>query len=200
MILRGMADAVVPLLPAFQELPPAVQSLRDERHRAFAWAYMFNGANGAAAARAAGYSDVKEAAKVRAHALLARPDIQEALRELCTKFLFSLAPKALIRLNGLLDKPAHKQHAKAISMVLSRTGFAERTAIDVNHQHSAVDHTKEALTQLRMLKGLMVPREKLIEMFGYSGLSRYEKLLELEDQRAAAGSVIDGECTEVTTP
>jgi hypothetical protein len=45
------------------------------------------------------------------------------------------------------------------------------------------------------MKSLGVPREKLVEMFGYSGISRYEKLLALQD--GAAGKVIDGQAVEV---
>lgn len=157
---------------------------------------MFNGADGAKAARAAGYSDVKEGCKVRAHWLLHRADIQKALQELCTKYLFSLAPKAIFRLGGLLDKPNHRHHAKAIEMTLSRTGHGERTALDVNVSGGVtVSRTEDALDTLRTLRSLGVPREKLVETFGFSGLARYEKLLDA----AAAGEAkqIEGEVVEV---
>lgn len=167
-----------PLIPASHELPAAVQALRTERERVFVWHYMLNGANGAAAAKAAGYSNKADGAKVRAHELLLRPAIQDALRELSTKYLFSLAPKALFRLGELLDKSDHKHHAKAIEMTLSRTGFQERTSLDVSVSGKVeVDHTHAAVEDLRRMVALGVPREKLIETFGFSGLSRYEKLL-----------------------
>jgi hypothetical protein len=191
-----MKSAVVPVCPPFEDLPDAVRSLSQERERIFVWAYMFNGANGAAAARTAGYSDASDGAKVRAHTLLQRDDVQAALRELTQKYLFSLAPKAIVRLGELLDKPDHKQHAKAIDMTLARTGFIERTGVDHQHEHTIkVDHTSAAVADLRRLLALGVPREKLIEVFGYSGLSRYEKLLLEEDARA--GRMIEGHATEV---
>lgn len=173
----GMADNF-PLIPTLKDLPDEVQALRDDRNRAFVWNYMFNGADGAKAARAAGFSDVKDGAKVRAHVLLQRPDIQTALRALSIRYMFSLAPKAVFRLGELLDKPNHRQHAKAIEMTLSRTGFAERTALDVNVSGRVeVSHTNEAVEQLRMFRDMGVAREKLVEMFGFSGLERYERML-----------------------
>lgn len=175
--ISGMAD-VFPLMPPLPDLPEAVVALRDERQRSFVWHYMLNGGDGAKAARLSGYSDVKEACKVRASQLLQRADIQAALQELCTRYLFSLAPKAVFRLGKLLDDPKHKHHAKAIDMTLSRTGFGERTAVDVNVSGSVqVNHTREAVEQLRMFRGMGVPREKLVEIFGFSGLERYEKML-----------------------
>jgi phage terminase small subunit len=176
---------IVPIIPPFNELPPAVQALKGERERTFCCAFIANGGNGAAAARAAGYSDASEGAKVTAFRLLQRDDIQRGLRELCNRYLFVMAPKALKRLNDLLDKPQHRHHAKAIDMVLNRTGFGERTQIDIraHHLHEVVDHTQAAVDDLRKLKLLGVPHEKLIETFGYSGLARYEKLLAAEDAK-----------------
>lgn len=183
---------MIPILPAVETLPDAVRALRNDRERLFVWTYMFNGANGAQAARIAGYSDVKEGAKVRAHELLQREDINAALQELTQRYLFSLVPKAMIRLGELLDKPNHKQHAKAIDMTLARSPFVERTAVDHQHQHThRVDHTSAAVEDLRRLKALGVAQDKLVEIFGFSGLSRYEKLLVEEDARN--GRLIEGE-------
>lgn len=182
---------VVPLLPALADLPDAVQALRNDRERTFVWTYMLNGANGADAARKAGYSDKAEGAKVRAHSLLHRDDIQSALRELCTKYLFSLAPKALFKLSEHLDSENERVSLKATDMVLARTGFAERTALDVNVSGSVrVDHTKSAVDDLRRMKALGVPRPVLEQTFGFSGLSRYEKMLAAEDAKLIEGEVV----------
>ena len=54
-----------------------------------------------------------------------------------------------------------------------------------------VNHTDSALQDLRTLIGLGVAREKLVEIFGFSGLSRYEKMLEEQDRRS--GKLIEGE-------
>lgn len=173
---------IVPLLPPSTDLPPAVLALRHERERVFVWTYMFNGGDGAKAARAARYSDKSEGCKVRAHGLLQRDDIQGALRELCTKYLFSLAPIAMIKLREHLFSENEKISQKAVDMTLSRTGHSERTALDVNvGGRVEVSHTDAAVEDLRRLMALGVPREKLLESFGFSGLSRYEKLLAASD-------------------
>lgn len=183
---------VVPLMPDEDGLPDEFRDLRDRRRKLFAWNYVFNGADGAAAARAAGYSDHLEAAKVRAHHLLQRGDVNDAIQALCTKFLFSLAPKALLRLGQLLDKPDHPKHAKAIEMTLDRAGHAVKTQVDVNVSGSVtVNHTDAALESLRQLQALGVSHEKLIETFGHSGLERYERMLLEADRRE--GRVIEGE-------
>lgn len=169
-------------MPEMADLPEQVSRLRDERWRKFAWAYVFGGAEGAAAARFAGYSDVGEGCKVRASGLLQRDDIQDAIKALTGKYLFSLAPKAVLRLGQILDNPKHGKHTKAIEMVLDRTGYEAKTGVEVNVSGSVtVNHTDEALADLRRLRDMGVPREKLLETFGFSGLSRYEKMLAEQD-------------------
>lgn len=161
-----------------------MQALRNDRERAFVWNYILNGANGTRAARAAGYSDASGACRVRAVELLQREDIQAALRELSVRYLGSLVPKAMVRLGQLLDNKTHRQHHKAIDMVLSRTGFAERTAVDVNVSGQVnINHTDAAVDDLRRLKSIGVPRAELERIFGFSGLSRYEKLLAAADAK-----------------
>jgi hypothetical protein len=56
--------------------------------------------------------------------------------------------------------------------------------------HHQVDHVTAAVEALGYFKSLDVPREKLIETFGHSGLPRYEAKLAAEDEAAArkAGS------------
>jgi hypothetical protein len=54
------------------------------------------------------------------------------------------------------------------------------------HQHDVSvkieDHTSAAIANLRWLRELKVPRKVLLEQFGYSGLGRYEKMLEEHDR------------------
>jgi hypothetical protein len=58
-----------------------------------------------------------------------------------------------------------------------------------------VNHTDAAIEDLRRLLALKVPREELVQIFGFSGLDRYEKMLEIADQRVSreTGPVIEHE-------
>src|SRR5215831_9848292 len=118
-------ELVIPLMPPKEDLPSSVTTLPEKQMR-FVWGYLFGGGEGAAAARWAGYSDAAEACKVRAHGLLQRDDINAALRDLSTKYLFSLAPKAIIRLGELLDDRKHHKHFDAIRLAMGATYFPER--------------------------------------------------------------------------
>jgi hypothetical protein len=49
-----------------------------------------------------------------------------------------------------------------------------------------------------MLKRLDVPKAKLEEVFGFTGLSRYERLLDIEDaKRRPEPRLIEGAATEL---
>lgn len=185
--------------PDWSGFGPKMLALR-ERERRFVWAYLLNAMtdgkeNGAQAARDAGYSDVGEGCKVRAHGLLHRDDVLDAMQEVAGRELRGLALPAVLALSKLLAKPDHFDHRKSIEMVLNRTGMSERTAVDVNFSGQVtVNHTDAALDDLRRLLDLGVPREKLVEVFGFSGLSRYEKMLAQREGRALPPpAVIEGE-------
>jgi hypothetical protein len=155
-----MANAVLPLLPPLDDMPEALREIRDERRRAFAWNYVFCAGNGAEAARAAGYSDHLEACKVAAHRQLQRDDVHAAIKELTTKYLFSLAPKAIFRLTEILDNPNHPRHIKAIEMALDRTGHAPQTEHKVTVEH--VNDGRFAELAARLATELGVERAKML--------------------------------------
>lgn len=167
------------------ELGPKMQVCLP-RERKFVWAYLVNGGNQAEAARAAGYSDHLDAAKVQGCRIMQRQRVIDALQEVYSKHLVGLAGPAIAALAALVRNDKHPDHAKALAMVLNRAGFAEKTAVDVNVSGSVtLNATDAALEDLRILQSLGTPREKLIETFGHSGLLRYEKML--------AAKTIDGE-------
>lgn len=160
-----------------------------ERERRFVWAYVLNSIhdgreNGAKSARDAGYSDVKDGAKVRAHELLHREDVLDAIQEVSGRELRGLVVPALAGLSRLLARPDHPDHRKAIEMVLNRTGFSEKTTVEVRHTGSIeLSHTDAALEALAYFKSMQVPREVLLREFGHSGLDRYERMLEERDRK-----------------
>lgn len=154
-----------------------------ERERRFVWAYLLNALtdgkpNGAQAARDAGYSDKSEGCKVKACLALQRDDVLDAMQEVAGRQLRGLAIPAVVAVSRLLDKQDHPEHRKAAEMVLNRVGLADRVQIDVNHTGEVtVNHTDAAIADLERLLALQVPRAKLEEIFGFSGLTRYERML-----------------------
>lgn len=174
------------------ELGPRMQAL-PERERKFVWFYLTNDGppNGAQAARDAGYSDAAEGAKVRAHALLHRERVILALEEVGKKAFRGLLGPAVKAAAGLIQNEKHVDHSKAVFTTLARLGLGEKSSLDVNvNGEVTVNHTDSALNDLRTLLGLGVAREKLVEIFGFSGLSRYERMLAEMD--AKAPKVIEG--------
>jgi hypothetical protein len=120
--------------------------------------------------------------------------IQAAIFEEDQKRIRSTAPRAIFALQNLIEDPTHKDHARGIGMLLDRVHPPElRTTVDVHHH---VDHTAETLLHLRYLKSLNVSHEVLEREFGFSGLGRYERLLELEDAKKA-GKLIEGKAAPI---
>jgi phage terminase small subunit len=168
------------------ELGPKMQAC-SERERKFVWFYVTNEGppNAAQAARDAGYSDSSEAAKVRGSQLMHRERVLAALEEVGKKAFRGLLAPAIKAAGKLIDNDKHVDHSKAVFTTLARLGLGEKSTVDVNVAGEVtVNHTDQALNDLRTLLGLGVAREKLVEIFGFSGLSRYEKMLAEQDERA----------------
>lgn len=188
-------------------LGPKMQACSD-RERKFVWHYILLGGqygHATEAARQAGYVD-GDGTKVTAHRIMQRPRVIDAIGEVARKSFHGLAAPAVAAARTLLEWPDHPDHARVVLSMLSRLGMAERSGVDLHVSGEVtLNHTDQALEQLRALKQLGVPREKLIEAFGWSGLEQYEgmlasmearpKLLELEadhgghDQGGGGGGV-----------
>jgi hypothetical protein len=166
------------------DIGPKMQAC-SERERAFVLAYLQAGQLGSwdasAAARAAGCSDPgphSSAIRVRGHELLHRERVIEAMDEVARKHFRGLLLPAVVAMGKLIEKGDHPDHAGAVKTTLSRLGIVERSGVDLNISGEVqVNHTDAALEDLRRMLALGVPREKLVEVFGFSGLSRYEKML-----------------------
>jgi hypothetical protein len=108
------------------------------------------------------------------------------------------APEAVAALYNMIRTPEHKDHARAVAMVIDRVDPAiAHQAVSVTHQ--LVDVDTEALEELRALRKLGAPREKMLELFGPNGLDRIERLEAADNaRRADAAKVIEGAYTEVS--
>jgi hypothetical protein len=171
------------------ELGPKMQAC-NERERKFVWYYVTAAdENASEAARIAGYADPgghSSSVRGQAHHLMHRERVLAAIEEVATKAFRGLLMPAVRAARNMIDDKKHGDHAKTVLSTLSRLGKSERTGVDVNVTGDlTVNHTDQALRDLRALLELQVPREKLIEVFGFSGLSRYEKMLAEADGRGA---------------
>lgn len=192
--LFGMNLAEITLGPKMQ--------LCSEMERSFVWHYLLGLADGernaTEAARKAGYSDPggdSAAIRVRGYELMHRDRVKAALREVAeTEFEGLLLPTVQAARN-LIENPKHRDHAGTVKTILSGLGLGETVRLKVEGEVT-VNHTDAAIEDLRRLKSLGVPREKLLETFGFSGLSRYEAML-VEADRKRLPPPVDVEFTEV---
>jgi phage terminase small subunit len=146
----------------------------------------------AAAARAAGYSGDPHQLNSMAQKLCRDPRVQAAIRAETQRRIRSLGPEAIQALTEIVSDITSKDRLKAVNVILERLDPVA-TKIEANVTHQIVDHRKDALGQLRALQALGVAREKLEELFGYTGLGILEKQLTAEDAKAP----IDVQYTEV---
>jgi hypothetical protein len=183
------------------EWGPAMKVLSD-RHKAFVLAlYQIKPGYGAhvKAAKLAGFGTSTSSAKswsTIAASLAHDERILAALHEEDQKRIRASAPRAVRALQHLVEAPEHRDHCRAIGMVLDRVHPVEtRHTVDVVHH---VDHDAEAVRWLRHLKKQGAPREMLEKEFGFTGLSRYERLLGIEDAKQLPGpQLIEGTATEL---
>ena len=192
------------------EMGEGMAALPSDRWRSFCLHYLLEAPHyGAAtrAARAAGFGTPTSRPVVMAryaHRLMQDPRIQRALMEESKKLLRAHAPEAVNALLAIVRDVRHKDHVRGVQLLLDRTDSVELHST-VHHQVE-INHTDEALRELAFLKKHGVDRAALEEMFGYSGLSRYEAMLAERDapkrvaareQPEPAGPVIEAEAVEV---
>jgi phage terminase small subunit len=179
----------------------AVASACTTKERRFAEAYVeLGGAHGAgsAAARKAGYGNQGSTANVYASIAdreLNKDVVIAYIAELAKRKIRSLVPAAVNAVREIIDDRAHKDRLKASMAAIERVDPVEtKHNIEVTH---VVNHDQDAIAVLRHLKAIGAPREMLEANFGFTGLSRYERLLAAEDM-AKGGKTIEGELAAAT--
>jgi hypothetical protein len=187
--------------PEGTEWGPAMRALPSDRHRLFVMSmYAVPPGHGAGvkAAKAAHFGTTTTTVQswsVIAWRLCHDQRIQAALREEDLRRIRVSAPRAVSALERLVENPRHKDHVRAIDLMLSRAHPIETHAV-ITHQ-VAVDHNSEALQQLKLMKELGVPRPQLEAFFGYNGLPRFEAMLAERDGKAAP-KMIEAAAVDVT--
>jgi hypothetical protein len=182
---------------AWGQLGPAMREL-NEMQREFVVAYLTgkpgHGAK-TAAARRAGYTGKR--LTNHAHDLCRNPKIIAAINEESKKYIRGAGhAEAVAAVMNLVRDPEHRDHARALDMVLSRADPAiSKHSLDVTHR--VEDPDRAALEELRALRQLGTAREKLLDIYGPNGLDRLEALEAVENaQRATAAKIIDGQAVE----
>ena len=161
-----------------------------ELEREFVWHYLLCCSEGepdpALAAQRAGFSSPI----VQAHELIHRERVREAMKEVAQREFAGLIIPAVFAARRIIHNDKHPEHGAQLRATLSAFGLGERSTLDVNVAVT-LSHTDAAIEDLRRLRALNVPRDELIKVFGYSGLERYERMLD-ELERRAAPKLIEG--------
>jgi phage terminase small subunit len=153
------------------------------------------------AARRAGYGNARTKpitmAKISSR-LIRDEKVLAGINEEARKLLRAGGLEASKALLALVHDATHKDHARAIGMVLARTD-PEIERHDFNVVHKVLDPDAEALEELRALRQLGTARDKLLELFGGNGLLRLEALEAADkERRVATAKMIEGQAIEVT--
>ena len=187
------------------ELGPAMKALPNEKWRDFVRYLVRDPAHGGITRSyvKAGFGKNSRATSPRsnlyksAHKLCGDARIIAAISEETKKVLRIGHPEAVNALYAMIREPEHKDHARAVAMVVDRCDPVEtRQSINVVHRH--IDADEEELEELRAARALGATREKLLELFGGNRLPRLERL-DLE-RRSDKAKVIDVEATEGFSP
>jgi hypothetical protein len=184
------------------ELGPAMRALPNTAWRAFCHE-LVTGRPGhgrySRAARAAGLGKGSTPTNLAKLAWKIAHDerMQAAVAEEARKYLRGAHPEAVTALLTLVRNGKHRDHMRAVSEVLSRTDPVV-TKQDISVVHRIVDPDQEALEELRALRELGTPREKLLTLFGHNGLDRIEALEAADtSRRADSAKVIEGKVVEM---
>jgi phage terminase small subunit len=155
----GPRRELAPLEPVDAKDGPAMLALPTDRHRAFVRAmYSVRPGFGAAvrAAKLAGFGTAESSAQTMASIgsrLTHDVRIQAAFAEQDQLHIRAAAPRALRALSHLIEDPRHRDHARALGMVLDRTNPVEMLH-KVKHEHevsSSMIATAEVFKQIMEL-------------------------------------------------
>jgi hypothetical protein len=180
------------------EFGPAMLALPSAKWQNFVVAFVLYGLDAANAVQAAGFCKAGSTPETRAKQawrLTSDARVQAAILELGKQHLHVLVPRALQTYEKAMTDPHVKgaDRLRAADAIMLRVyGNTTNVHMQVEHtHHHQIDHTAAALEALRYFKSLGVPRSTLVEQFGESGLGRYERMIELEDQNSANHALID---------
>jgi phage terminase small subunit len=186
--------------PDFGELGPAMQALSEQR-RDFVYHYVTAPPKKGSlveAYRQAGYGQGSTPTiQAKAAWRLSRDArVLAAITEESKKILRVAFPEAANALVNLVRDDTHREHGRAIQMIMDRA-FPVETKHNIEVVHTTKDSDTEGVELLREYRKQGWTRDALEKVFGGNGLPRIEAL-EAADarRRAQEAKVIDGEVIE----
>jgi hypothetical protein len=188
--------------PTWGELGPAMRALPNDKWRAFVFALVSDTKGHGAATRAAlaagfGRPTTKRTTLTKdAYHLRHDERVIAAIAEESRKMLRVGHPEAVAALYNVIRDPTHRDHMRAVAALLDRADpVISKHLVDVTHRTE--DPDRAALEELKALRKLGTPREKLLELYGPNGLDRLEIMETAETaQRAASAKLIEGKVIE----
>jgi phage terminase small subunit len=121
------------------------------------------------AARRAGYgtsTSSRQSLSQMAHQLNGDPKIQAAISEVSQQYITVLGPHAVRALKRLLDKPDHRDHGRALGIVMDRVAPAESTLTVKHDATPAFQNTAEVMARIATLAAkfnIALPAPKVID-------------------------------------
>lgn len=156
-------DDTIEIPRDWEQFGPKMRALPTDRQRAFVYCLVNNGGRATRAAAQAGYSTGGEynAIGTAASRLMQQPDILDALEECTWRKLNGLAIAAVSGLEALIKNPQAKGHAKAVEMVLERTGFVAEKRLKIEDDRDE-DGSKLAEKLLALCTKLQIDPAQLL--------------------------------------
>jgi len=155
------------------ELGPAMQALTEKQRRFVIALFDAPKSHGALtyAARRAGYGTPTTRRQVMsqlAYQAHTDPKVQRAIREVSAQFVTLLGPHAVRALKRLLDNPAHRDHGRALGIVMDRVSPAQSTSVvklegEVKLSTAETKHVLEKIDELAQKFAVQLPAPKIID-------------------------------------
>ena len=122
------------------------------------------------AARAAGYgtpTSSNNSISVMGYQLAGDPKIQAAISEVSASYLTTLGPAAVRALRKLLDNPNHRDHGRALGIVMDRVTPTQSTAVievrhDISPNAAQAEDALQRIAQLAAKFSVSLPAPKVI--------------------------------------
>ncbi len=180
-----------------------MRALPNEKWRAFVYHLVTQKPGHGAltrACRAAGFGQNSSPTNLAKLAWRMAQDIRviAAVAEESKKVLRLGHPEAVAAVLAIVRNSKHRDHMRALDAVLSRADAIESySKHNIEVLHRTIDPDREALEELRALRELGTPREKLLSLFGHNGLDRIEALEAADtSRRADSAKVIEAKVVE----